>query len=90
MLQEWLKETLQAWYGTPKLRIGKLLCHYTCLSFRVISAKFDPNPTLHRSIKEDHGKPIYCVTFNFISEACRDVFASCGGQRVSQLCKRVQ
>ncbi|BDA48075.1 Polycomb group protein FIE1 [Coccomyxa sp. Obi] len=41
------------------------------------------NPKATNSIKEDHGKPIYCVTFNSISEACKDVFASCGGPRAT-------
>ncbi len=35
------------------------------------------------SIKEEHGQPIYCVSFNFYSEGCQNVFASCGSNGVS-------
>ncbi|EIE27269.1 fertilization-independent endosperm protein 2, partial [Coccomyxa subellipsoidea C-169] len=27
---------------------------------------------------EEHGQPIYCVSFNFYREGCQNVFASCG------------
>ncbi|KAK9907286.1 hypothetical protein WJX75_000704 [Coccomyxa subellipsoidea] len=42
------------------------------------NAHFVWSPRHTNHIKEDHGLPIYCVSFNFHSEACKTVFASCG------------
>jgi hypothetical protein len=42
----------------------------------------------HR-LKEDHGQPLYCVSFNFWSAVDTDVFAACGANRVSyRACSR--
>ncbi|KAK9855466.1 hypothetical protein WJX84_007882 [Apatococcus fuscideae] len=38
---------------------------------------------LTNHVKEDHGQPVYCITYNHLDGAKKDVFASCGGRRLT-------
>lgn len=57
---------------------GTMLSHAECQLFPQHHRPIVPT----RSVEEDHGKPIFCIAFNFADPAHNDILASVGLNRV--------